>query len=103
MKNKYNANTHSLKSSSSVAKSPVSNRSTTSSFSQGSQEHEAEMELNGFKLIGGKDSTEKRKGLNLDGITKDLDAMTLYNFKNSPAAIEKGMKKQSYNFSFMFY
>lgn len=103
MKNKYNASsTYSLKSS--VAKSPASSRSTISSFtvvSQGSQDHQAEMESNGFKLIGGKDSAEKRKGLNLDGITKDFDALALSNFKNTPAAMEKGMMKQCCYF-FMF-
>lgn len=62
------------------------------------------MESNGFKLIGGKESNaEKKKGTNLDGVAKDLDAMTIADFKNGPAAVEKGMLKQCYYWISVFF
>ncbi len=51
------------------------------------------MESNGFKLVGGKDNTEKRKGPTLEGVTKDLESMIITDLKNSPTATEKGMAK----------
>lgn len=78
----------------------MSNRSSLSSGNHtfavvGTPDHQAEMESNGFKLIGGKDSTEKKKGPSVDGVTKDLESMNIADFKNGPSAMEKGMLKLS--------
>lgn len=59
-----------------IQKSSSTSKGTTSNATS-SASGDCEMESNGFKLIGGKDSADKRRGSNLDAVTKEFDSLTL--------------------------